>query len=564
MSAYRIIAGCGLALACITQADAAPLMSLAQTAASAQARYHPTLPPGGLDLSTPLGGATGPKLSDLMGLADGAVQKQTVAAPGGLATLDSNSNLIQGVNTSLPIVAASTTNATLGGVPMMKWGFNYNTSKTDGGQIHAAFGDCNRDPLNTTQGFYCQTNWLRDSAWGDSPVSSAGNFIDERPPGALGDGHGARAPIAGLTAVAKDDTGAPAGACSTCGGGMNAAEFDLFADGDDNTFGAAGNRTVVFIDAGPVNTDHMKVAQGLLIGGSGTYGKELMINGKYDWAALDLTGAGTGNGAHTIAMTSGQTIDLSGANVNPIYGTSDNYVHIGSTFSVGPYGDVAITNDPKQTNRGTLLNLSGPANTAAILTTGVTGVPDALRMGNGQCISYDQSRNMSMCEKSDASGNPYIGWYAGSVGVGYIGNNGNWNMYSTQGTSGSVANLTGSADVGLSTVNLTAKAALQTAPGQLVGVDASKQAGIVSDGNGGLAFVANGVQTGGVGKNGNFTLGGMIAAGSAFALPSQSRATILARTDGREGLIVNDGDDHVPVIYENGHWYPMQLGAALQ
>ncbi|MFT9366174.1 MAG: hypothetical protein ABF572_11575, partial [Gluconobacter sp.] len=42
------------------------------------------------------------------------------------------------------------------------------------------------------------------------------------------------------------------------------------------------------------------------------------------------------------------------------------------------------------------------------------------------------------------------------------------------------------------------------------------------------------------------------------------KATILGLTGSEEGMIINDSDDHVPVIYENGKWYPIQLGVALQ
>ncbi|WP_278368653.1 hypothetical protein [Acetobacter orientalis] len=46
-------------------------------------------------------------------------------------------------------------------------------------------------------------------------------------------------------------------------------------------------------------------------------------------------------------------------------------------------------------------------------------------------------------------------------------------------------------------------------------------------------------------------------------LYSMSRANVLAMTAPVEGMIVNDSDDHTPVIYENGKWHPLQLGTAL-
>ncbi|MBF0888053.1 hypothetical protein [Gluconobacter cadivus] len=47
-------------------------------------------------------------------------------------------------------------------------------------------------------------------------------------------------------------------------------------------------------------------------------------------------------------------------------------------------------------------------------------------------------------------------------------------------------------------------------------------------------------------------------------LPSYPKAAILGDATPVDGMVINDIDDHVPVIYENGKWYPIQLGAALQ
>ena len=49
-----------------------------------------------------------------------------------------------------------------------------------------------------------------------------------------------------------------------------------------------------------------------------------------------------------------------------------------------------------------------------------------------------------------------------------------------------------------------------------------------------------------------------------FSILDLAKADILAIASPGEGEIVNDSTDHVPVIYENGAWYPIQLGAALQ
>lgn len=46
-------------------------------------------------------------------------------------------------------------------------------------------------------------------------------------------------------------------------------------------------------------------------------------------------------------------------------------------------------------------------------------------------------------------------------------------------------------------------------------------------------------------------------------LKSMTKADILSQTITWDGMLAHDSDDHVPVICENGKWYPIQLGTAL-
>lgn len=46
-------------------------------------------------------------------------------------------------------------------------------------------------------------------------------------------------------------------------------------------------------------------------------------------------------------------------------------------------------------------------------------------------------------------------------------------------------------------------------------------------------------------------------------IPNYSKAAILSIATPADGMIINDLDDHVPVIRENGAWYPLTLGTAL-
>lgn len=60
------------------------------------------------------------------------------------------------------------------------------------------------------------------------------------------------------------------------------------------------------------------------------------------------------------------------------------------------------------------------------------------------------------------------------------------------------------------------------------------------------------------------SVSGNIIAGGVIQLSNKSKSDILDISSPVEGQILNDSTDHVPVVYENGHWYPIQLGSALQ
>lgn len=61
----------------------------------------------------------------------------------------------------------------------------------------------------------------------------------------------------------------------------------------------------------------------------------------------------------------------------------------------------------------------------------------------------------------------------------------------------------------------------------------------------------------------NLSPTGFLFVSGGYKIPGKTKAEILALTNYPDGTIVNDSDDHVPVVYENGHWYPLHLGAAL-
>lgn len=86
--------------------------------------------------------------------------------------------------------------------------------------------------------------------------------------------------------------------------------------------------------------------------------------------------------------------------------------------------------------------------------------------------------------------------------------------------------------------------------------------------NSGNAYDAQIQSTGGAaGANGGGTLSltaSRIRLNGLLHIQALTKAQILGVANPVEGMIVNDSDDHVPVVYENGHWYPMTLEPALQ
>ena len=76
--------------------------------------------------------------------------------------------------------------------------------------------------------------------------------------------------------------------------------------------------------------------------------------------------------------------------------------------------------------------------------------------------------------------------------------------------------------------------------------------------------------SGGDGRSGNNGQGNLALTASRISINGVlniqrlTKTQILGISSPVEGTIVNDSDDHVPVVYENGHWYPMTLGPALQ
>lgn len=59
--------------------------------------------------------------------------------------------------------------------------------------------------------------------------------------------------------------------------------------------------------------------------------------------------------------------------------------------------------------------------------------------------------------------------------------------------------------------------------------------------------------------NGN----GDLSVNRGYVLTDMSKTSILNLSPPKEGTLVNDSTNHLPVIYENGHWYHIQLGKEL-
>ncbi|MBS1101971.1 hypothetical protein JK202_02915 [Gluconobacter sp. Dm-62] len=84
--------------------------------------------------------------------------------------------------------------------------------------------------------------------------------------------------------------------------------------------------------------------------------------------------------------------------------------------------------------------------------------------------------------------------------------------------------------------------------------DGTRSTWITGDGNGGVN----------VGSSVYINNVGQISLGNVLQIRGNTKAAILAISNPQDGMLENDADDHIPLIYENGHWYPIQLGKALQ
>ncbi|GBQ23671.1 hypothetical protein AA12717_1560 [Gluconacetobacter sacchari DSM 12717] len=81
----------------------------------------------------------------------------------------------------------------------------------------------------------------------------------------------------------------------------------------------------------------------------------------------------------------------------------------------------------------------------------------------------------------------------------------------------------------------------------------------------GFLYVANNAVRMAIHDDGSIVLPGSVHTGSlvlkgTMQLQPLSRTAILGITTAKEGMMLNDSTDHVPVIYEHGHWYPLKLG----
>ncbi len=79
-----------------------------------------------------------------------------------------------------------------------------------------------------------------------------------------------------------------------------------------------------------------------------------------------------------------------------------------------------------------------------------------------------------------------------------------------------------------------------------------------------LAYQVKGTTEFSVDDNGNTWSDGILMSGKGLRLASMTRQQILNIRDPQEGMEINDSDDHVPVIFENGHWYPIVLGKYIE
>jgi len=626
MSAYRIIVGCGLALACVSMADAAPLMSLAQTAASAQARYRPTLPPGGLDLSTPLGGASGPKLSDLMGLADGALQPSTGMAVGGTmsrtiaAHLSDNlnsrdfavptdgSDAASALNAYRSSAAAPTfldlepgqysaTTAPQSGSPLPQiWishgaidnsgqpligvgpnnpdtfvsnykgglriqrGNNYqndeplvhlyyhmgaamDNSHANGNGSNAFKAECDQSSMTTYQPIYCTNIIMGQRGYGGYGLTAAANIFAIRPPDALADGKGPRNMLHALDLGVIDQTG-------TNGGPLYPMELDMYADGDD----VSQRIMAMMLFQNFTSGVKAKASVGLLVGvnsDDARFGSIVQFDGHFDHAGIDLAGAKPNCTDDTNILTCPALIYMNGGTKlsfdaqNDTFEYMDMANHLFTTYvynvkssdinasgGVHFYRDVQMDGTFSAANGNATITPDGLFSAQSIYTNGES------HFATSKSNYLDPDTGHTRDAKFGLNG---IAWGGGALGDSLTIKDGGKLSLSTDGNS-----------------YLAYDPANHLIQIYSYGVHAANIAADASTDWLGSLTTEKGIYNRGDISSDTLTVR------SIAKIAPLTKASILGMSSPAEGTIAYDGDDHVPVIYTGTHWYPMQLGAALQ
>lgn len=343
----------------------------------------------------------------------------------------------------------------------LQYGWSWDTPGTVNIPNAALAGNCWVPAMKSPMGLYCQQSVITTASYG-GPISAASNLFAVRPANALDDGNGPRNMLAGINAGVIDETRQS----SSRSGAINAAEFDIFADDEDDR----NVRSVLALMAQPWTAGAtMSANVGLFVGTGGKgnpfFHDHINMDGAFSEAALNMR--------YTGAMCDGSH--------------------------------------------------------------SLTACPPAIQLADNEAIRFNTNKSRVAQISADPSGTMLVdsgGKFTAAFG-------GDGNVYLSN-------------DLHLRT-------------GQKILLSSGEDdASLSADREGGIAFRSRDAVTVLLDGTGNIRVHGSVIPSKGIVLPNLTTRQILSLPNPKTGTEVNDTDMMRPVIYENGHWYPLELGTALR
>ena len=410
---------------------------------------------------------------------------------------------------------------------------------------------------------WCHSVVLTSSAAGLGEHVASAAFA-HRPSDALSDKKGRRAQIWAGYDETRDDTGQS----SDVAGSLVGREIDVFANGDDPNGWRIGLQLQV-AGSDPAGTPG-KIGKGIALGnndGTSTYGIMFDAAGRFDTAGIDLSASTPVNDAPVLNIGANRNLSFAADHKPHLRFDSASYslqyfYDTSRLLSVGLRGDIttAISNGAD----GIAFSLTGDALIGLSLVN--LNVPEALRLGSGQQLSWEPTATVStryqdgkltdkmsetVSRTLDDSGNESI-----------TGSNLNSGMITTlTNADASAVTLNGQALIGVNLTGLNTTEALRLGSGQQLSWEPTSVIQTGYNVSSGLTDSKAGASLRMLDTQGNETLHGTVTPEGGLHLPALSREQIRSWKEPAIGLVVLDADDDAPVVYTSGGWKLMVLQA---